>query len=56
MLRVANGGGFLKDGSVVYRVKYKLTVEKPHLTNAQKMNSVRIFPFQMECLNISTSL
>ena len=29
MLRVANSAEFLKDGSVVYRVKYKLTVEKP---------------------------
>lgn len=28
MLRVANGGEFLKDGTVIYRVKYKLTIEK----------------------------
>ena len=52
MLRVRNWGKFLKDGVVFYSLKDKLSVEKPHLTKAQKISSVHVFPFQMECMNI----
>ena len=35
-----------------YRLKDKLSVEEPHLTKAQKISPVHIFPFQMECMYI----
>ena len=49
---VGNGRKFLKDSVIFNRLKDKLSVEESHLTKAQKISPVGIFPFQMECMYV----